>query len=128
VEPAIRRVLLLVALSVATMLTIVPTASTQEQLNCDDFPNQRAAQQILREDPSDPDGLDGPPGDEFTGIEGVACEDLPPPTDFNPVTGGQPSLLEAGGNLPPPHESATGTAPEALVSVPSPGGRLQQYS
>jgi hypothetical protein len=120
VETAIRRVLLLVTMSVATMFTIIPTASTQEQLNCDDFPHQSAAQQILREDPSDPEGLDGPPGDEFTGIEGVACEDLPPPTDFNPVTGGQPPLLEAGGNLPSPHESATETASEAAGIGPFP--------
>jgi hypothetical protein len=36
-------------------------------LNCDDFPTQAAAQAVLDQDPSDPNGLDG-------NNNGVACE------------------------------------------------------
>lgn len=47
-------------------------------LNCDDFANQRAAQDFLRRDPSDPEGLD-------RNRDGIACEDLPCPCDRTPV-------------------------------------------
>ena len=80
----LHRVVHLVTIMVVTFSILVPAAYAQE-LNCDDFPNQAAAQQELREDPSDPEGLDGLPGEAFSGIQGVACEDLPPPTDFDPV-------------------------------------------
>jgi hypothetical protein len=83
-EGLLHRVVHLVILMVVTVLILAPTAYTQE-LNCDDFPNQAAAQQELSEDPFDPEGLDGLPGEAFSGIQGVACEDLPPPTDFDPV-------------------------------------------
>ena len=45
--------------------------------NCDDFDYQEDAQEVYDADPSDPDGLDGPPGDASTGVPGVACEELP---------------------------------------------------
>ena len=64
---------------------MIASISAAQAVNCDDFPNQQAAQDALIDDPDDPDGLDGPPGPAFTGIEGVACEDLPPPTNFTPV-------------------------------------------
>lgn len=55
-------------------------------LNCEDFASQAEAQAALREDPSDPNGLDGPPGPVGTGEPGVACEGaLPGPVDFEPV-------------------------------------------
>ncbi len=72
-------------ISVLTMAVLLPVASEQENLACLEFDSQAEAQQRLEEDPSDPDGLDGPPGEAFTGIEGVACEDLPPPEDLTPV-------------------------------------------
>ena len=40
-------------------------SSAQDSLNCDDFDSQAAAQAELREDPSDPNGLDGPVGRGF---------------------------------------------------------------
>jgi hypothetical protein len=80
----IRRTLCASALALASMLMLASISAAQA-VNCDDFPNQKAAQDELRADPDDPDGLDGPPGPAFTGIEGVACEDLPPPTNFTPV-------------------------------------------
>lgn len=66
--------------------------------NCEDFDTQAEAQAFLRADPSDPDGLDGLPGSAFDGVEGVACESLPSPTDFNPVlpTGETPSMRDDG--------------------------------
>jgi hypothetical protein len=45
--------------------------------NCEDFDTQEQAQAVFDQDPSDPDGLDGPPGEAFTGEPGVACEELP---------------------------------------------------
>jgi hypothetical protein len=49
---------------------------------------------MLRRDPDDPFGLDGPIGRASTGIPGVACEDNPPPKDLTPAPG-------YGGNPPP---------------------------
>jgi hypothetical protein len=45
-------------------------ASAQDDQNCADFPSQAAAQAHLRQDPSDPDGLDAD-------NDGVACENYP---------------------------------------------------
>ncbi len=129
-EGLIYRPLLLAVLSVASVLVLSSPASAQE-VNCDDFPNQAAAQQALKDDSSDPQGLDGPPGAAFTGIQGVACEDLPPPTNFDPVDPGpgqelpdepvdperRQKLLEAGGDLPLPDKSTVVTA-----SPPDGGG------
>jgi hypothetical protein len=52
----------------------------QEDTNrfrCDDFQYQEEAQAVYDRDPSDPHGLDGPVGEAFDGVEGVACEELP---------------------------------------------------
>ncbi len=55
-----------------------PTPSGGEDLyDCQDFGFQEEAQAIYDADQSDPYGLDGPPGESFTGEEGVACEELP---------------------------------------------------
>ena len=67
-----------------------PTEQQYEQapgdLDCEDFATQADAQATLRDDPSDPNGLDGPPGPVGTGDPGVACEGaLPGPADFEPV-------------------------------------------
>jgi len=45
--------------------------------NCEDFDTQEDAQAFYEQDTSDPDGLDGPPGEAFDGEQGVACEELP---------------------------------------------------
>jgi hypothetical protein len=44
--------------------------------DCDDFDTQDQAQQVYEQDTSDPHGLDGPPGEGYTGDPGVACEEL----------------------------------------------------
>jgi hypothetical protein len=120
-------------------LVLAAPAVAQDK-NCEDFPNQAAAQQALRADPTDPEGLDGPPGAGFAGIKGVACEQLPAPKDIIPVLpngsndvgplpggtasqvggplggGSQAStednreLLDAGGNLPLPDKAASDNA------------------
>jgi hypothetical protein len=41
----------------------------------EDLDSQADAQDELRNEPSDQDGLDGPPGSSFTGREGAAWED-----------------------------------------------------
>jgi hypothetical protein len=110
-EGMFHRPLLLAVLSVASVLVLSSSVLAQE-VNCDDFPNQAAAQQALKDDSSDPKGLDGPPGAAFTGIQGVACEELPPPTNFDPVDPGfRQILLEAGGDLPLPDKSTVVTVP-----------------
>jgi len=62
-------------------------ARGQDTLNCSGFPSQAAAQEELRKDPSDPNGLDGSVGRGTTGIPGVACEANPAPKDLEPVPG-----------------------------------------
>jgi micrococcal nuclease len=60
--------------------------------NCSDYPSQAAAQQVLRSDPEDPFGLDGPKGRSTTRIPGVACEGNDPPRDLRPAPGyGEPT-------------------------------------
>jgi hypothetical protein len=53
-----------------------PVTST-EDLDCDDFDYQEDAQAAYEQDTSDPHGLDGPPGEGYSGEQGEACEDLP---------------------------------------------------
>lgn len=78
---------------IAFALWSAPTigARAADDQNCSDFPSQAAAQQHLRDDPSDPDGLDGD-------NDGIACESNPSPYDNQPVdrSGG------GGGEAPPP--------------------------
>jgi hypothetical protein len=109
----IRRTSYMMALSITFVLALSSMALAQDQA-CDDFPNQAAAQQALRAAPSDPDGLDGPPGPESHGINGVACEQLPGPKDLTPVL---PSGNGAGGGSP---TNSTGAAD------PPPGGASSQ--
>lgn len=80
-----RRLLYLAALSMLVVAMMASVALAQSRgpsgadgtFNCEDFDTQPQAQAFFDADPSDPDGLDGPPGDAFTGEEGVACESLP---------------------------------------------------
>jgi LPXTG-motif cell wall-anchored protein len=58
-------------LAVVYLFTIGPSASGQQDLNCDDFATQEEAQAVFDQDPSDPNGLDGNDND------GIACENLP---------------------------------------------------
>jgi hypothetical protein len=77
----IRPLAYLAALCVLAVLVFAPTtvvAQPEEDLyDCSDFVYQEDAQEIYDEDPTDPYGLDGAPGEEYAGVEGVACEALP---------------------------------------------------
>jgi hypothetical protein len=57
-----------------------PVASTGD-LDCEDFDYQEGAQAVYEQDTSDPNGLDGPPGESYTGEQGEACENLPSRVD-----------------------------------------------
>ena len=81
----LKRLLLLTALCMAATLVFAQVAMAQSRgpsgadgsFNCEDFDFQEDAQAFFDQDPSDPDGLDGPAGEAFDGEQGVACEDLP---------------------------------------------------
>src|SRR5829696_7466655 len=51
-------------------------AYAQDRYDCDDFRTQEEAQAIYDQDPTDPNGLDGPIGTASDGQAGVACEEL----------------------------------------------------
>lgn len=78
--------------------------------NCEDFDFQEEAQAFYDQDTSDPDGLDGPPGEAFDGEQGVACEELPssgtggappsPPPEPNPPR--DRDMLDSGASGPGP--------------------------
>ena len=54
-----------------------PSPPSGGDYDCSDFDTQEQAQRVCEQDTSDPYGLDGPPGEGYTGEQGVACEDLP---------------------------------------------------
>lgn len=61
-------------------LWAVPAWANHSQstgVNCSNFAFQEDAQAYFDAHPGDPEGLDGPIGAAFSGIQGVACEDLP---------------------------------------------------
>jgi hypothetical protein len=76
---AVKKTTLVVA-TIGMVMTLAAPAFAQEGVpqNCDDFPNQEAAQDFLQMDRSDPQGLDAD-------SDGVACETLP--TAQNPSEG-----------------------------------------
>ncbi len=56
--------------------TRTPALALQDQFDCADFATQEEAQAVYDQDPSDPNGLDGPIGEASDGQAGVACEEL----------------------------------------------------
>ena len=134
----------LVALAVLVFVTgfglrigweYVPLAQAQGEPDCADYNSQEEAQEDLRNNPSDPFGLDGPPGEEFDGERGVACEeyDYPPgsPRDETPVTLESGTTDEPGGETtgdttgptpppPPPPRPSPSPSPPPPVSAPQP--------
>lgn len=101
------------ALVLAALAATVTAAGAVNDQNCDDFPSQKAAQEHLRADPSDPDGLDGPVGPNNG--DGVACEDNPAPTDTVPVVAGPPTTNT-------PTTAPQGTTSTTLPPAPAAGG------
>jgi hypothetical protein len=104
------------------MVEHVPLAQAQQgEPDCKDYNSQAEAQADLRANPSDPFGLDGPPGEASAGRPGVACEDYPyppgSPRDETPV-----SLQPAAGNTTvasqPPMSSPATTPPSPNTTPP----------
>jgi micrococcal nuclease len=74
--------------------TATPSPSFSDR-DCADFDNQTEAQEVLENDLSDPNGLDGD-------SDGVACEDLPGGNSASPSASARTSAsAPAGGGLPP---------------------------
>ena len=92
------RILCLAALCGIAGLVLAPASSWAQDLNCDAFDSQADAQAELRDNPSDPNNLDDD-------SDGIACETLPPPTDFDPVR----PLGDPGGS--PPEGGPPGDGP-----------------
>ena len=61
--------------------TLKPAFAQEDLYDCEDFSTQEEAQAIYDQDTSDPYGLDGPRGEGFTGVQGLACEELPSASD-----------------------------------------------
>ena len=88
-------------------------ASSTGDLDCSDFDTQAEAQAVYDQDTSDPNGLDGPQGEGYTGNPGEACEDLPGGTVASPSSSASPS--------PPASPSASPSA-SSPASSPAPSG------
>jgi hypothetical protein len=73
----VKHVLYLAVFFLGGMLVFTPAALAQDPYDCGDFTYQEDAQAVFDQDPSDPSGLDGPPGEASSGVPGVACENLP---------------------------------------------------
>ncbi len=109
-----RRLLLLVALSMVGVLIFAPAALAQDEFDCDDFDTQEDAQAAYEEDTSDPSGLDGPIGEGFSGEEGVACEELP-----SAGTGTDVSVEPAAETSVEPSASASAEPGDEVETTPS---------
>lgn len=91
--------------SASTSPAPAPVPSSGD-LDCADFDTQEEAQAVYDADTSDPNGLDGPQGEGYTGNYGEACEDLPP-----------------GGSEASPTSSASSSASASPgAASPAPGG------
>jgi len=117
-----RRTIVLLGTAVVLALWASP-AFAQDDQNCDDLESQAAAQAHLRSDPSDPDGLDAPPGpadgNDRAGGDGIACEDNPAPYDREPVVAGpqptEPPTTEPPASETPPIQAPANEAPPTTV-------------
>ncbi len=113
-----RKFFLLAALCMAMALVFAQVAVAQQRgpsgadgtFNCEDFDFQEDAQAFYDQDTSDPDGLDGPIGEAFTGEEGVACEELP--------------SRGSGGDVAVEDEAETSVEPSASASA-EPGDEVE---
>jgi hypothetical protein len=100
--------LMAIALVWAALFAFAPVVSAQDLYDCNSFTYQEQAQAVYDADPSDPYGLDGPPGPAFEGVQGVACEELPPeptgtqptPTPTTPPTNGTDRGTTPGQTMP----------------------------
>lgn len=80
-----KRRIVLAAVLAAVLIGVLPAWADHSRptgINCSNFTYQEDAQDYFNLHPGDPEGLDGPIGPAFEGIENVACENLP----HRPVT------------------------------------------
>ena len=77
-------------------------------LDCGDFDYQEDAQAVYDQDTSDPNGLDGPRGEGYTGEQGEACEDLPSRAGPSPAQRSQSPRPQPVTPTPPSAPAATG--------------------
>lgn len=95
----------------------IPPAGAQDLFNCDNYDFQEDAQAVYDADTSGPNGLDGPPGEGFTGVEGVACEELP-------SRGGSPPTPDPPGGTTTTYEYQYSTTPLFTSGGPESGPAL----
>jgi hypothetical protein len=113
-------VALLMIFAVTTGLGTPPPAA--EAATCADFPTQAVAQSYLRDNPSDPDGLDAD-GD------GIACESNPCPCDLSPVrraaidATATPRAVETPAPQPQPGESTPAAPSPEKPGEPAPSAK-----
>src|SRR6266508_4502268 len=117
--------LVAVVLVAAVGLVAGPAIAQADDQNCSDFASQAEAQQHLRADPSDPDGLDAKPGpadgNDQAGGDGIACESNPGPFAREPVFAGPPPTEPPPTEPPPTTEAPPTTVGPALpFTGPSP--------
>ncbi len=110
----------LVILTATPGLGMSPGAA--EAATCADFPTQAVAQSYLRDNPSDPDGLDAD-GD------GIACESNPCPCDLSPVrraaidATATPRAVETPAPEPQPGEPTPAAPSPEKPSDPTPSAK-----
>lgn len=97
-------------------------APSSGDLDCENFDTQEEAQAEYERDTSDPNGLDGPQGESYTGEPGVACEDLPSGgSEASPSSSASP---EASASPSPSSPSPSSPAPGGGGGAPSGGGDI----
>lgn len=112
------RRLLISVTAVLIAFPVLTSPARADSHNCSNYASQAAAQAALRANPSDPNGLDGPPGPASSGTPGVACEDRPGPRDENPVQiGAAPAAASAR-----PAVAQPAGVPAGVQTIPKAGG------
>ena len=96
-----------------------PVTSTGD-LDCDDFDYQEDAQAAYEQDTSDPNGLDGPIGEGYTGEQGEACENLPSRVSAQSPARKSQSPRSQPAAVPTP-SPAPATPPQSAAPAPSTG-------
>jgi hypothetical protein len=98
-------------------------------LDCEDFDYQEDAQAVYEQDTNDPNGLDGPVGEGYTGEQGEACENLPSriatqspaPAPKSQSPRPQPAPQPTPSPAPTPPSPAPTPPPQSAAPAPSTG-------
>ena len=76
-------------------------APSSGDLDCSNFDTHAEAQAVYEQDTSDPNGLDGPIGEGYTGEQGVACEELLGATGASASSSASPEASASPSASPP---------------------------